>query len=77
MTQREDCKRDWCEGLDRLRDDFKEHRQELKQDYSRHQTFIGALVAIGIALFGAMTQWQIAKMNHAPTQRSALVDTSK
>ena len=77
MTQREDCERDWCDGLDRLREDFREHRAELKTDYSRHQTFIGAMVAVGIALFGAMTQWQIAKLNHAPAQPSTYVSASK
>jgi len=77
MTQREECKQEWCDGLDRLREDFREHRQELKQDYSRHQTFIGALVAVGIALFGAMTQWQIAKLNHAPAQALPYISASK
>lgn len=67
MTSSEDCNRVWCEGLDRVRQDFREHRAELRSDYTRHQTFIGALVAIGIALFGAVTQWQIARLNHAPT----------
>jgi hypothetical protein len=66
--KREECDRDWCEGLDRLRDDFAEHRRELRADYSRHSMFVGALVSIFAVAFGAMTQWQIARMNKAPTQ---------
>jgi hypothetical protein len=59
-----------CQGLHDLKADFATHRQELKRDYARHQILIAGIVTLGSALFGAMTQWQIARLNKAPAQPS-------
>lgn len=61
-----DCREHDCQGLHDMKADLKEFRADYKRDYSRHQTVIAAIVSIGLGFFGAMTQWQIAKLNKTP-----------
>jgi hypothetical protein len=56
-------KHDWCEGLEAIRKEVREMQASLRS----HQYVIGAIVAIGTCMIGAVTQIQIARMQAANT----------